>query len=45
MTGSLNEVQLTEIRDEYERLRELDKRREVIIKSVEEQEKMSYNFV
>ncbi len=41
VTGSLNEVQLTEIRDEYERLRELDKRREVIIKSVEEQEKMT----
>ena len=41
VTGSLNEVQLAEIRDEYERLRELDKRREAIIKSVEEQEKMT----
>ncbi|HUW91858.1 MAG TPA: Tex family protein [Bacteroidales bacterium] len=41
ITGSLNEVQLLEIRDEYERLRELDKRREAIIKSVEEQEKMT----
>ncbi|MCK7534936.1 MAG: hypothetical protein MZV63_30055 [Marinilabiliales bacterium] len=40
-TGSLNEVQLAEIRDEYERLRELDKRREAIIKSIEEQEKMT----
>ena len=41
VTGSLNEVQLAEIRDEYDRLRELDKRREAIIKSIEEQEKMT----
>ncbi len=41
VTGSLNEVQLAEIRDEYERLKELDKRREAIIRSVEEQEKMT----
>ena len=41
VTGSLNEVQLAEIRDEYERLRELDKRREAIVKSIEEQEKMT----
>jgi uncharacterized protein len=41
VTGSLNEIQLTEIRDEYNRLRELDKRREAIIKSIEEQEKMT----
>lgn len=41
ITGSLNEVQLAEIRDEYERLRELGKRREAIIKSIEEQEKMT----
>jgi len=41
VTGSLNEVQLTEIRDEYERLKELDKRRQAIIKSIEEQEKMT----
>ncbi len=41
VTGSLNEVQLLEIRDEYERLKELDKRREAIIKSIEEQEKMT----
>jgi protein Tex len=41
VTGSLNEVQLAEIRDEYERLKELDKRREAIIKSIEEQEKMT----
>lgn len=41
VTGSLNEVQLAEIRDEYERLKELEKRREAIIKSIEEQEKMT----
>lgn len=41
VTGSLNEVQLAEIRDEYERLKELDRRREAIIKSIEEQEKMT----
>lgn len=41
MTGSLNEVQLADIRDEYERLKELEKRRETVIKSIEEQEKMT----
>jgi len=41
VTGSLNEVQLTDIRDEYDRLRELEKRREAIVKSIEEQEKMT----
>jgi len=41
VTGSLDEVQLAGIRDEYERLRELDKRKEAVIKSIEEQEKMT----
>ena len=41
MTGSLDEVKLLHIRDEYQRLKELDARRESIIKSVEEQEKMT----
>ena len=41
VTGSLNEVQLAEIRDEYERLKELEKRREAVIKSVGEQDKMT----
>lgn len=41
VTGSLDEVQIAEIRDEYGRLKELDKRREAIIKSIEEQEKMT----
>jgi protein Tex len=41
MTGSLDEVQLMYIKEEYDRLKELDARREVVIKSIEEQEKMS----
>jgi uncharacterized protein len=41
MTGSLDEVQLMHIKDEYERLKELDSRREAVIKSIEEQEKMT----
>ncbi len=41
MTGSLDEVQLLHIKDEYNRLKELDLRRESIIKSIEEQEKMT----
>jgi len=41
VTGSLDEVQLAAIRDEYERLKELDKRKEAVIKSIEEQEKMT----
>lgn len=34
MTGSLNEVQVATIRDRYQALRELDKRREAILKSL-----------
>jgi len=41
MTGSLDEVQLLHIKNEYDRLRELDARREAIIKSVTDQEKMT----
>jgi uncharacterized protein len=41
MTGSLDEVQLLHIRDEYDRLKQLDARKESIIKSIEEQEKMT----
>lgn len=41
MTGSLDEVQLMHIKDEYDRLKELDARKEVVIKSIEEQEKMT----
>jgi uncharacterized protein len=41
MTGSLDEVQLLHIRDEYVRLKELDARKESVIKSIEDQEKMT----
>lgn len=41
MTGSLDEVQLMHIKEEYERLKELDARRAAVIKSIEEQEKMT----
>jgi uncharacterized protein len=41
MTGSLDEVQLLHIKNEYDRLTELDARREAIIKSITEQEKMT----
>lgn len=41
MTGSLDEVQLMHIKEEYDKLNELDARKEAIIKSVEEQGKMT----
>jgi uncharacterized protein len=41
MTGSLDEVKLLHIKEEYNRLKELDARRESVIKSIEEQEKMT----
>jgi uncharacterized protein len=41
MTGSLDEVVLQHIKEEFERLKDLDKRRESIIKSIEEQGKMT----
>jgi len=40
-TGSLDEVALTSIRDRLHQLRELDKRREVILNSIEEQGKLT----
>lgn len=41
MTGSLDEVQITHIRDRAQQLRDLDKRREAILKSIEEQGKLT----
>ncbi|HLU89520.1 MAG TPA: Tex-like N-terminal domain-containing protein, partial [Cyclobacteriaceae bacterium] len=41
VTGSLDEVQVAEIRDRVQQLRELDKRREAVLKSIREQEKLS----
>jgi len=40
-TGSLDEVQITEIRDVLNQLKELQKRQEYILKTIEEQEKLT----
>ena len=40
-TGELDEVQVAAIRDRVEQLRELDKRREAILKSIEDQGKLT----
>ncbi|RIW15115.1 RNA-binding transcriptional accessory protein [Algoriphagus lacus] len=40
-TGTLDEVQVATIRDRIEQLRELDKRREAILKSIDEQGKLT----
>ena len=40
-TGSLDEVQVAKIRDEIERLRQLEDRREFILKSIDSQNKLS----
>lgn len=41
MTGSLDEVAIMQIRDRIVQLRELDKRREAILKSLQDQEKLT----
>lgn len=41
VTGSLDEVQITAIRDRISQLRELDKRRSAILKSIDEQGKLT----
>src|ERR1700758_4160718 len=41
VTGSLDEVQVTAIRDRIQQLRELDKRREAILKSLTEMGKLT----
>jgi len=41
VTGSLDEVAITHIRDQIGRLRELDKRRETVLKSLEDQGKLT----
>ncbi len=41
MTGTLDEVQIAAIRDRMQQLNELDKRRDAILKSIIEQEKLS----
>lgn len=41
VTGSLDEVQVAAIRDRVQQLRELDKRKEAVLKSIEEQGKLT----
>jgi uncharacterized protein len=41
MTGSLDEVQVAAVRDRITQLRELDKRKEAILKSIDEQGKLT----
>lgn len=41
LTGSLDEVQITAIRDRIQQLRDLDKRKEAVLKSISEQGKLS----
>jgi protein Tex len=41
VTGSLDEVQVTAIRDRIQQLRDLEKRREAILKSIKEQGKLT----
>ncbi len=41
MTGSLDEVQISTIRDRYEQLEELEKRRTAILKSIDHQERLT----
>jgi Transcriptional accessory protein len=41
MTGSLDEVQITNIRDRFQQLRDLDKRKEAVLKSITDQGKLT----
>lgn len=41
LTGSLDEVQITAIRDRIQQLRDLDKRRETVLKSIQDQGKLT----
>jgi len=41
MTGELNEVQIQEIQEQHEKLTELEKRKESVLKSIEEQGKLT----
>jgi len=44
-TGSMDEVQIANVRDRIEQLRELDKRREAIISSIEKQGKLTVELM
>jgi uncharacterized protein len=45
MTGSLDEVQVANVRDEMDRLRTLEKRREAIMESIESQGKLTPELI
>ena len=45
MTNGLDEVQITAVRDLLKQLQELDKRREAIFKSIEEQQKLTPELI
>jgi uncharacterized protein len=45
MTNSLDEVQVANVRDEIERLRALEKRREIIIESIDSQGKLTPELI
>jgi protein Tex len=45
MTGTLDEVQVANVRDEIERLRALEKRRDAIIESIESQGKLTPELI
>lgn len=40
-TGNLNEIQIAQIADQYERLKEIQKRKDTIIKSISDQDKLT----
>lgn len=44
MTGSLDEVEIKNIRDEVERLRTVESRKEAILKSIESQGKLTIDL-
>ncbi len=41
MTGELDEVQIGAIKDQYDKLLEIEKRKETVLKTIEEQEKLT----
>ena len=41
MTGSMDEVQITEVRDMFQKLLDIDSRRETILKTIDEQGKLT----
>lgn len=41
VTGNLDEVQISDIKEQYDKIRDLQKRKETILKSIEEQDKLT----